>query len=98
LVCGPCLPCRGGAAPPAVAGAAPDRRPAKPVTYAIIGDVPYGEEQEARFGELVNAINDDPAVSLVAHLGDIKSGSTTCTDARFPGGAEHVRTTQRPIR
>jgi hypothetical protein len=85
------------AGPPAVAGAAPDRRPAKPVTYAIIGDVPYGEEQEARFGELVNAINDDPAVSLVAHLGDIKSGSTTCTDARFAAVAEHFADIKDPL-
>ena len=85
------------AGPPAVAGAAPDRRPAKPVTYAINGDVPYGQEQEARFGELFNAINDDPAVSLVAHLGDIKSGSTTCTDARFAAVAEHFADIKDPL-
>ena len=56
-----------------------------PSTIAVIGDVPYGEEQEGRIGELVSALNADPAVELVIHLGDIKSGDTSCTDARFMG-------------
>lgn len=49
----------------------------------MIGDVPYGVEQEASVGVLVDAINNDPKVRLALHLGDIKSGSTTCTDERF---------------
>ena len=85
------------AGPPAVAGAAPERRPAKPVTIAVFGDVPYGEEQEARFGELVDAINHDPAVTLAAHLGDIKSGSTTCTDERFAAVAAHFADFKDPL-
>jgi hypothetical protein len=56
---------------------------ANPVTVAVIGDVPYGLEQEASVGQLVEAINADPHVRLALHVGDIKSGSTTCTDARF---------------
>ena len=58
-------------------------RSAKPLTVAVIGDVPYGTAQEARFGELIGAVNADPKVRLVVHVGDIKSGSTTCTDERF---------------
>ena len=50
---------------------------------AVIGDVPYGEEQEAAFGTLIAAVNSDPKVRDVVHVGDIKSGSTVCTDARF---------------
>ena len=42
----------------------------------MIGDVPYGVEQEASVGLLVDAINEDPYVRLALHLGDIKSGST----------------------
>jgi hypothetical protein len=53
------------------------------VTLAVIGDVPYGTDQEARFGSLVSAVNADPAVRLAVHVGDIKSGSTTCADERF---------------
>ena len=85
------------AGPPRVADAAPDRRPARPVTIAVIGDVPYGEDQEARFGELVDAINRDPHVELAAHLGDIKSGSTTCTDERFAAVADHFADFKDPL-
>ncbi len=52
------------------------------MTIAVIGDVPYGTAQEATFGELIGAVNQDPKVRLVTHVGDIKSGSTTCTDER----------------
>jgi hypothetical protein len=85
------------AGPPVVADAAPNQRPARPVTIAVIGDVPYGEDQEARFGELVDAVNRDHDVDLAAHLGDIKSGSTTCTDARFAAVAEHFADFKDPL-
>ena len=52
-------------------------------TLAIIGDTPYGDQQEAAFPRLVAAVNEDPGVETVVHLGDIKNGSTTCDDARF---------------
>ncbi len=58
-------------------------RSAKPMTTAVIGDVPYGAAQEARFGDFIDAVNDDPKVRAVVHVGDIKSGSTTCSDERF---------------
>jgi hypothetical protein len=49
----------------------------------VIGDIPYGAEQLAQFPRVVDQINADPEVELVDHLGDIKSGSTECTDAYF---------------
>jgi hypothetical protein len=52
-------------------------------TLAIIGDTPYGDEQEAAFPRLVADVDDDPDVSAVLHLGDIKNGSSTCDDERF---------------
>jgi glycerophosphoryl diester phosphodiesterase len=52
-------------------------------TLAIIGDTPYGDEQEAAFPRLVADVNDDPDVSAVVHLGDIKNGSSTCDDDRL---------------
>ncbi len=64
------------------AGNAADRS-ANRLTVAVIGDVPYGTAQEARFGDLIGAVNDDPKVRAVVHVGDIKSGSTMCTDERF---------------
>jgi hypothetical protein len=52
-------------------------------TLAIIGDTPYSAAQITNFPNDVQAINNDSAVSRVVHLGDIKSGSTQCTDAYF---------------
>jgi len=52
-------------------------------TFAVIGDVPYGTAAEDHFPAFVQGINADPDVTMVTHLGDIKSGSTTCTDERF---------------
>jgi hypothetical protein len=52
-------------------------------TFAVIGDIPYGADEIATFPKVVSQINADPAVSLVAHLGDIKNGSSTCDDAYF---------------
>ena len=53
------------------------------ITYAIIGDTPYGAAQLAAFPRLVSAVNDDPDVKLTLHLGDIKDGASVCSDAYF---------------
>jgi len=52
-------------------------------TVAVIGDTPYGPAQLAEFPGDVDAINGDPGVGTVLHLGDIKSGSQRCTDEYF---------------
>jgi hypothetical protein len=52
-------------------------------TFAVIGDIPYGAAQIANFPHVIQQINADPAVQLVDHLGDIKSGSTVCSDEYF---------------
>ena len=56
---------------------------ANPLTLALIGDSPYGEEQLAAFPTLVESINADPKVRLAVHLGDIKNGSSRCDDSYF---------------
>jgi hypothetical protein len=67
----------------APSGAAANQDAPAPATLAIIGDTPYSSAQIANFPNDVQAINADPAVTRVVHLGDIKSGSTQCTDAYF---------------
>lgn len=52
-------------------------------TFAVIGDIPYGDAQILTFPNVIKQINADPAVRLVDHLGDIKSGSTLCSDSYF---------------
>src|SRR4051794_38552519 len=53
------------------AGAVANQDPAAPATLAIIGDTPYSAAQIANFPNDTQAINNDPAVSRVVHLGDI---------------------------
>ncbi len=52
-------------------------------TFAVIGDIPYGDAQIANFPNVIAQINADPAVRWVDHLGDIKSGSSVCSDDYF---------------
>ena len=53
---------------------------AQPFTFAAIGDVPYGPHEE--FDALITKINSQsPAFTI--HVGDIKSGSTVCSDETF---------------
>jgi hypothetical protein len=54
-----------------------------PVTFAVLSDTPFGDAQRSAFPALVNAINADPTVGFVLHAGNVKSGSSTCDDARF---------------
>jgi hypothetical protein len=53
-------------------------------SYAVIGDMPYGRSKLDSMPLLISLINSDPAVQLVIHVGDIKSGSNSdCSDAYF---------------
>jgi hypothetical protein len=55
---------------------------AEALKFVAIGDMPYGDPVQVypRFKRLIAAINKrGPAVTI--HVGDIKSGSTPCTDA-----------------
>jgi hypothetical protein len=63
-----------------------------PVTLAVIGDSPYGAAQLADFPNLVASINQDPDVSRVVHLGDIKNGSSRCDDSYFALVESHFST------
>ena len=84
-------------APVAAGGGNTSDRSANAVTIAVIGDVPYGTAQEASFGDLIGAVNADPKVRTVVHVGDIKSGSTTCTDARFAAVRAAFDTFRDPV-
>lgn len=49
-------------------------------SFAVIGDVPYGAAQIAAFPGWVDRINAQPGLDLTFHVGDIKNGSSPCTD------------------
>jgi hypothetical protein len=64
---------------------------------AIIGDTPYSAAQITNFPNDIAAINADPSVSRVVHLGDIKSGSTQCTDTYFASIRQRFDTFADPL-
>lgn len=53
-----------------------------PLSFAVIGDTPYGSTQLADFAGKITQINADPDVTLVNHLGDI-SEPPNCTTAYY---------------
>ena len=53
---------------------------AQSFTFAAIGDVPYGPHEE--FAALIEKINTQ-SLAFTIHVGDIKSGSTVCSDETF---------------
>jgi hypothetical protein len=70
---------------------------ANPLDIAVIGDTPYGDAAIALFPTMVNAINSDPKVREVVHVGDLKSGSEQCSDARFQISANLFNTFNDPF-
>lgn len=60
-----------------------DARHEESFSFAVIGDVPYGSEQFARFPAMVSELNEQDELRFVSHLGDIKAGSAQCTDGYF---------------
>lgn len=65
----------------AQAGASEFLRPG--VSFALLGDVPYGVGEEGKFGQVVADINASRNVRFVLHTGDVKQGSERCDDAVF---------------
>jgi len=58
---------------------------ANPLTLAVYGDAPYGTSptdtsEFAATPAFIDAVNADPAVDLVVHVGDIHSGKQYCTE------------------
>lgn len=58
-----------------------DIAPLKPLTYAVIGDWPYGTVLFQNASRLIDSVNADAKVSRLIHVGDLHSGSQPCTSA-----------------
>ncbi|WP_330475995.1 metallophosphoesterase [Terrabacter sp. C0L_2] len=71
------------AAAAASAADAPGQQKDGHYQFAVIGDVPYGDAQVAAFPKWVDQINATPDLSFTIHVGDIKNGSSTCTNEYF---------------
>lgn len=53
------------------------------VSFALLGDVPYGASEEPKFDRVITDINASRNVRFVLHTGDVKQGSERCDDAVF---------------
>ncbi|MBT8162774.1 MULTISPECIES: hypothetical protein [Arthrobacter] len=52
-------------------------------SFGVIGDVPYGDAEIQAFPSYIQDLNAHKELSFVAHVGDIKNGSSKCTDEYF---------------
>lgn len=52
-------------------------------SFALTGDMPYGDTQVPRFDQLIKQVNRDPEVKFVFHAGDIKGGGERCDDEKI---------------
>lgn len=66
-------------------------------SFAVIGDVPYGDAEFQAFPSYIQDINAHKELSFVAHLGDIKSGSSQCTDEYFAAIRKNFDTFTLPL-
>jgi hypothetical protein len=51
-------------------------------TFAALGDVPYNEEEEARFPDFIGELNREK-LAFVVHVGDLKGAASACTDELY---------------
>lgn len=77
----------GIAAPSGAANAGEDPARQQAFSFGVIGDIPYGDTEIAKFPSRIQDINSDRSLDFVAHVGDIKNGSSVCSDEYF----EHIR-------
>ncbi|MBI3792535.1 MAG: hypothetical protein HY275_16865 [Gemmatimonadetes bacterium] len=67
-------------------------------SFAVIGDMPYGQLKFDSLPGFIQFINSDPAVRMTIHVGDIKAGSKApCTDQLFQSTKAMYDALQRPF-
>lgn len=71
--------------------------PPAPFHFALFGDIPYTDEEEGWFLELITALNADPTLAFVVHDGDFKSGRSPCTDELFKRRHAQFQNVDHPL-
>ena len=77
-----------------------ERKDSDRFTFAMIGDVPYGVAPYSDyppFDNLVKKINRQKRLKWVIHTGDIKSGSTECSDEMFFDRLDRYNSFNKPF-
>jgi hypothetical protein len=68
-----------------------------PFSFALVGDQEYNAAQTAKFPNLIEDINNDKSIRFVIHDGDIKSGSSRCTDELYQQRFNEFNSFRRPL-
>ena len=79
------------------AHAANDTSGSQAFTFGVIGDIPYGAAEIAKFPARIQDINADSALKFVTHVGDIKNGSSVCSDEYFQNIRTQFDTFEHPL-
>ncbi|HJV99902.1 MAG TPA: hypothetical protein VJ617_12510 [Arthrobacter sp.] len=66
-------------------------------SFGVIGDVPYGDAEIAKFPSRIQDINADGTLKFVTHVGDIKNGSSVCSDEYFEYIRSQFDTFEHPL-
>ncbi|MEY4577613.1 MAG: hypothetical protein RL701_2316 [Pseudomonadota bacterium] len=69
---------------------------AKTTRIALIGDVPYRDRDIVKFDEVIREIN-SARLDFTLHTGDIKSGSSLCSDDLIRVRFDQLAQLQRPL-
>lgn len=65
-------------------------------TFAALGDIPYTQDEEARFPDLIAELNREK-LAFVVHVGDFKSAASACSDELFLQRREWFRLSRQPF-
>ncbi len=65
-------------------------------SFAIVGDAPYNALEEIEFAQELKEI-DREDLAFVVHVGDIKSGSSPCSDALFARRLQQFQAVRHPF-
>jgi hypothetical protein len=66
-------------------------------SFALIGDMPYGAEGDAKFPNVLAEINADRSLAFTVHDGDFKNGSSLCSDEVFDARLALFNEFRRPF-
>ncbi len=65
-------------------------------SFAIIGDAPYNSREETLFEQMLAEINQEN-VAFVVHVGDIKDGSSPCSDELYEARKRMFQASRYPF-
>lgn len=69
----------------------------KKLSFAVVADAPYGDENVGAFDYLIDDVNQDKSIKFVMHGGDIKSGGAECTDERLQARFDQYQKFKKPF-